>query len=1365
MNEPIAVVGLGCVLPDAFGPDTFWANTLAKRSSLRSLDGDEWSWPLYLASGSNGSERLPTVVGARIDGYSFDWRRFRMPPAEVADTNPMALMVLDAGSQCLDGVRTIPKDTTGVFIGATSLGYRKDTSLRLRLPDLLAAAESSPTLRGLAASQRSHILQAATSALCDRLRPITEDTAINTPASVAAGRIAMRFDLRGLHYAVDGSFASGLAALDVAVRSLRDGTLDMALAGAATEPLSPLEMLAFERLGMLGRERIASFDASADGTLIGEGVVMVALKRLSTARRDGDSIFALIRGVGASSDGTDMQLGEPSVNGRVAAMRRAYLDAEVDPQSVTLIECDAPGVVESERAEIQALARLHAGRAQASVALGSAKPVVGHLRAAAGAVGLLRAILALHQATLPPQTNFTTPHPDLALADSPFYIPTEAEAFRSTGPGPLRAAVNAFGLGGTSYHAVLEQYDPIPTLTLATAPLPLTQEVIAIVGMGAWLPGAQNVADFQTLLMDGRDMSGTVPPERWPADQYYDPDPRRSDTIYTKLGCFAPRPPVDSRWRIDLDDATIDPGQLMVLQAAEEALADAQFERRQWNPRRIAVSLGLMPFLGRRFQADMRVKWREFEAELEVGMRDAGLDSAQIASATEEAAERFKQNLPPITRESVLGWLGNIHAARLCAVMGFQGAGFTVDSACASTHAALHAGIQALRHRTCDVAVVGGVCSDLQPEYFVACCRFSALSATGITPFDATADGFIPGEGAGVLILRRLADAEKAGERVHALIRSVAGSSDGRGRSVLAPRSEGEALAMERALQEAAVDPSLVDYVECHGAGTAVGDVAEVEAYTFAYGRGRTRPLRIGSVKSNMGHLNGAAGAPAVIKTTLAVRDGVIPASLKLSRPNPRIDFAAGPVEVVTSTQSWVAPDGQPRRAGVSAFGVGGSNFHVLLEQYRGPTAAQDIPVRVTSRSDPRLPIFAAAGRDGEEALARLRSVVNGSPREASRAASDSVHRLALVAQTPAEASRRLRLAELANEGRMEWELLRHQGVFRGSGSRVGKLALLFPGQGSQYAGMLAELTGFSAVSAVLSEADTTYLRIAGRPLSPSVLEPSGGAISDEDSHCAVLVVNVAIQRLLEEFGVVADFVLGQSAGELAALVAARVLTLGEAVQIVRARTLSVLGLPTRGSGAMLAVACSAERARSLLTDLPGYAALAADNAPGACIVSVARAAVAALQEQCRAAAVDCRLLDISDGYHSQFIQPAQTVYRKAFEGLEFRQPTCEIVSSVTGDSLMGVPPAAYPDLLVEQLVVPVRFREAVEVLYARGCRLFLECGPRRSLTSFVVDTLGGRPHSAQPTLHPKVGELEQFSRAVAWAYANEVGDSQRIAH
>ena len=1333
MNEPIAVVGVGAVLPDAPTADLFWQNLVASRVSVKPLDDGEWHWSRYASGAVDLRDHLPTPQAAIVEGFAFDWQRFRMPPTDALENNPIALMFVHAGAQALDQVAKIPHETTGVFVGATSFGLRKETGLRVRLRDLMAAANSSDALASLPAETQALILEAAERSFSARLRAITKDTAASVLASVAPGRLAMHFNLQGMHYAVDASFASALAALEAAVRSLRDGTLDLAVVGSTSETMSPQGILAFSALGLLGHAGPTPFDARADGTLPGEGVTALALKRLSDAQRDRDTVYALVRGVGGSSDGA-ADAAVPTHEGRLAAMRRAYLDADVAPESVSFVECDAMGLVNWDSAESAALLRLFADQPAGSIALGSAKANVGHLGGGAGGVSLLKTVLALHHGVIPPQAGYQAPHASLGLQGSPFFIPTQATALHSTDGAPIRAGVSAFGLGGVNYHAVLERYEPAATPSSASRPISV--EPIAIVGMGAWMPGADSMGRFQQLLAAGRDMTETVPADKWPLERYYHPSHEGGNGTYTGLGAFAHTPPLDPRWGIAADDVPgMDPGHLMVLRATDEALADADFPRRRWNKLRTMVAVGHMPFTGRRFLADARVHWIEFQVELDAALRNAGVDDHCRASVLREAEQHFKAALPPVTGQSARGRLGNLHAARIAKLLDLRGSAYTIDSACASSQAALHAAVQALRHRSCDVAIVGGVSADLQPEYFVLCCRFNALSTTGLKPFDAAADGFTPGEGAGVLVLRRSADAERDGEPVHALIRSVAGSSDGRGRSVLAPRPEGEALAMTRALHHAGIDPALVDYVECHGAGTALGDPTEVQALTAAYGTGRVRPLMIGSVKSNIGHLNGGAGLAALLKAIVAVRDGVIPATLKLHTLNPQIDFAKGPIEVVTTHRPWTATEGQPRRAGVSSFGVGGSNYHVIVEQYE-------------PKIDP-LPIVRTSGGSDQEALDNMRSTVAGTSRRSTRHGES--HRLALVTLDAADAARKLALAEMGVRGTMPWDLLARQGVYRGSGPKPGGLALLFPGQGGHYAGMLKGLAKYPTVAAVLAEADAVYQNLAGRRLSTAFIDLVEGDIPDEDAHCATLIVNVAVQRLLASRGIVPDFLLGQSAGALAAHVAANALTLADALTVMRARTLSVTSLATNHNGVMLALTCSANRATELLVDLPDYAAVAADNSPTSSIISATERAGVVIIDRCAAAGIECQRLAVSNGYHSQLIAAAQPAYRHALEAVSFGTPSCEIISSVTGESLAGRSSAELREILVRQLVTPVRFRDAIETLYQRGCRFFLQCGPKRSLTTFADEILEGRAHSAEATLHPKIGEIQQFARAIAW--------------
>lgn len=1350
-DRAIAVVGVGCVLPDAFRVDAFWKNTLAGHRALRTLSGGPYAWERYHDPDGLDTERSASIVGARVDGWSFDWRRFRVPPKDVETVNPLAFMTVDAGAQALDAVKVLPKERAGVFLGATGFGWQRDAALRIRM------GEIEDALRGaLEASGRSlATLETVRARLDARLGPVTDDTIVNGPSSVAGGRLSMIYDLRGLHYAVDAGFASALAALEVGVRSLRDGTLDLALVGGASELLAPLELIAFSRLGGLSRGDVTPFDARARGTLLGEGVAMFALKRLADAVRDGDEVWAVVRGVGGASDGRGRSLLAPDPDGQARAMRRAYEDARVDPAELRFVECHATGTPVGDRSEMMALSQV----APRGTWITSGKAALGHLRGGAGAVGLLRAILALKHRVLPAQPAFESPSE--AVEASGLEVPRENLPLE--GDGPLFAGVSAFSFGGVDYHAVLERFDPErhrPPPRARPAPKP---QPIAIVGMGGVFPGADDVPTFWERLLEGYDATREVPKERWDVDRYHQPDGEAPDKSYTRLGCFLDRfPEADPKWRIPPAAlATLDPGHLVCLRAAEEALADAGVDPEGWGPRaRTAVMLAFLPYQGKKFLADVRVNFREVRAELEAALAEAGASPEEIAKISEDAAARFSAGLPPLGEDTLTGYLGSLNAGRIAHRFDLQGPHFVVDAACASTHAAVHAAVQALRHGTADWALTGGVWADMQPEFFVGACRFNALSPTGSTPFDARADGFIPGEGGGVLVLRRLDDAVRDGQRVHAVIRGVGGSSDGKGRSVLAPTQEGEAEAMRRALEEAELVGADIGYVECHGTGTALGDVVEAHACADAFGADgegapREAPLRIGSVKSNIGHLNAAAGVPGIIKAALALREGVIPPSLKVAAPNPKIDFAGRNLEVVRAATRWDRPPGGARRAGVSSFGVGGANMHVILEEHRAQGTARETPE--APRLEPSaLPPIASVAAATPAALvpqfeALARAYADGGVEALARPVGGGPVRAAIVAPTPDELARRVRLLAAAVERDRGFGFLRAQGVFvAAAGSPV---VATFPGQGSHYANMGRALAGAEPVfRAIVEEFDDAYQTMTGRRLTASFWtdSPETWEQHDEDIHCAVMAINVALHRMLAERGLAPFALVGQSAGELSALVVARSLSIADGLRAVWERTLAVLALERDDPGRMISIRAGKERVEPLLVGLSGYAAIAADNGPGACIVSADRKARNILVTRLTDSGIEHSVLAVSHGYHSALIADARPAYQAALRTLSFAEPSLPIWSTITGGPLSAVRPDAMPEHLASQFVEPVRLRGAIEGAHRAGGRLFVECGPKWPLTTFTEAILGEREHVAQATLHPKVGETESAARAIA---------------
>ncbi|HYO51418.1 polyketide synthase [Archangium sp.] len=1355
--DAIAVVGLGCVLPNALRVSDFWASVSTGRVSLSKVPSRAWEHSLYFHPDRTMPDRTHAELGGFINDFVFDWRKYKVTPADAQQVNPFQWMILEAGTQALSEVRVLPRDTTGIILGATTLGWQRDSGLHIRLEDMLDAVRATDEFRALPGTRQQEVLEVTAQRLRSRLRECSDDNVVGSSASVAVGRINMQFDLKGLHYSVDAGYSSSLAALDLAVRGLRDGEFDLAVAGGASELLTPLEFIAFSKLGGLSHKgHVRPFADECDGTLLGEGVALLALKRLEDAERDGETIYAVLRGVGGSSDGRGKSLVAPRREGQTLAMRRAIEDAGVEPDSIQYVECHATGTPVGDVSEVQALASVYTG-APGSVALGSVKANIGHLRAGAGAAGLLKAVLSLHHGQIPPQPGVERVNPRLELERTPFYVPRKAQPFR---PGTTaRAAVSSFSFGGNNFHAVLEAWRP--GSERRPAPRRRQDEPLAIVGMGGMFPGASDVETLWKRLLEGHDATREVPKERWQVERYHHPD--RKDRTYTKLGCWLdelPSPTMEMRippaaW------ASLDPSHVVTLLSAEQALKDAGYAPDKWDRDRVALALGFLPYQGIKFLADTRVRWAEFARELRETLEKSGLPEALRGAILHNAEERYKAGLPPISEDSLTGYLGSLNAGRICALYDFHGPHMVMDSACASSLAALHASWKMLQHREADVVLTGGVWADMSPEFFIAGCRFNALSGKGSRPFSAQADGFVPGEGAGILVLKRLSDAERDRDRIHAVIRSIAGSSDGKGRSVLPPSEMGETLAMRRALSAANVHPTSVDYVECHGTGTALGDVVETKSTHNAYGEGRTRPILIGSVKSNIGHLNAAAGAAGMIKVARAMREGLIPRSLKSEPRNPKIPQG---VEVVTDNRPWPAPaGGAPRRAGVSSFGVGGSNFHTILEEYKAPPSRPEKKEGEPAEGDPKL--VAVAGADARACLEQLNLLCEQQwPLEDTRRTPEGPWRVAITARTREELRKKRDFLRKAVETGGDTEPLGQSGIFAAgpdSPLRGAKVAITFPGQGGQYANMLRPLArAWPVVARTLEEADRVYLRLTGRTLTGSFYteDPKNYRQNDEDIHAAVLLVNVALYRLLVAHGIHADVLIGQSAGELAALVAAGSLTLEEGLRAIHSRTMAVLEMPTEDPGQMAALACAPEQVPELIAGLPGYATLAADNGPRACIVSADRHALPLLVERCAARGIECNVLAVSHGYHSELIGGARPAYQRVLEGMAFQEPAVRLISTIDAADYGDRPLREYPAFLTSQFVEPVRLRQAIGEAHRQGARIFIEAGPKWSLTQFTREILKGKQHGAIASIHPKVGDMEQFKRVVGYSFVNGVG-------
>ncbi|MEU9630068.1 SDR family NAD(P)-dependent oxidoreductase [Streptomyces luteogriseus] len=730
-----------------------------------------------------------------------------------------------------------------------------------------------------------------------------------------------------------------------------------------------------------------------------------------------------------------------------------------------------------------------------------------------------------------------------------------------------------------------------------------------------------------------------------------------------------------------------------------------------------------------------------------------------VGAAASGYTSLFRRGSQALAGYGVTGASTSVVSGRVAYVLGLEGPALTVDTACSSSLVALHTAARALRDGDCDLALAGGVAVMTSPFLFDDFARQGGLSPDGrCKAFAAGADGTGWAEGTGMVLLERLSDARRNGHQVLAVLRGSAVNQDGASNGLTAPNGPSQQRVIRQALERSGLTAQDVDAVEAHGTGTTLGDPIEAQAILATYGRDRDaeQPLLLGSLKSNIGHSQAAAGIGGVIKTVQALRHGILPRTLHVDEPTPHVDWSAGAVDLLTETRSWPST-GRPRRAGVSSFGVSGTNAHVILEQATEPDPAPErqTPLPVTpwllSGHDDQ-----ALRAQAQALLTRLREHQEGSVTDVGHALATRraalEHRAALPAVDRDEALSRL--AEFA-AGRTP------EGLLRGTAGEGG-LALLFAGQGSQRPGMGRELyAAFPAFARAFDEACSHLDPLLGRPLRDTVFT-AGAAELDRTAitQPALFALEVALFRLLEAWGVTPGYVLGHSVGEIAAAHVAGALDLADAARLVVARGRLMQALPP--GGAMLAVQVGEAEATAALTDLLGENAgtvdLAAVNGPRSVVFSGAEESVDTLAAYFTEEGRRTRRLEVSHAFHSPLMEPMLDEFAELVAGLTFAAPRIPVVSNLTG-AVLGADEIADPRYWVRHARHTVRFADGVAALAGEGVTGFLEVGPDATLTTMAEDCFDTAPAGVCTSLLRRDGsEPATLLTALARAHVHGVG-------
>ena len=880
-----------------------------------------------------------------------------------------------------------------------------------------------------------------------------------------------------------------------------------------------------------------------------------------------------------------------------------------------------------------------------------------------------------------------------------------------------------------------------------------TQPPLAVVGLSALFPKAANLSEFWSNVRRGIDAISEVPSTHWSPDEYFDSNQKSPDMTYARRGGFLSPVPFDPlEFGISPNNLeAIDTSQLLGLVGAKRALEHAGYGAgRNFDRSRISCILGVTGTLEMVIPLGARLghpRWRK-------ALKEAGVPD----DVAEDVVNRISQSYVPWQENSFPGLLGNVVAGRIANRLDLHGTNCVVDAACASSLSAIHLAALELWTGRSDMVVTGGI--DTFNDIFMFMCfsKTPALSPTGdAKPFSDEADGTILGEGVGMLVLKRLADAERDGDRIYAVLKGIGTSSDGAGNAVYAPKAEGQIRCLEDAYRVAGISPDTIELVEAHGTGTKVGDATEVSGLLQVYkSTGRRGPwCAIGSIKSQIGHTKAAAGAAGILKAILALQHRVLPPTIKVNRPPAALLSDDCPFYVNTEARPWLKPRGYPRRAAVSAFGFGGSNFHCVLEEsphrLDEPEWDGDVQVITLSAGSPseltnqiRSTVAPLAASDWQD----VRTFA-ASSRKSYRV--EQPHRLVLAIERDKTDLTKLVTSSLTMLERYPdktaWTT--PDGAYYGRGECTGKLGVLFPGQGAQYVGMMRELVcRFPTMQDILDEANDVFVEASSHYGSDKLLSDyiyphpafSTEARNQQElelratqiAQPAIGAVSLAILNVLDQFGVRPEAVAGHSYGELTALCASSRFSPQSLYRLSALRG-RLMAAAQENEGGMLAVLAPLTQIESTLKELSLDLVVANHNSPTQVVLSgripdIDRAASLFASRNIRG-----KKLPVAAAFHSPLIAPASHEFRPVLDEIDFNPSQMPVYANSTASEYPADPDAAR-DLLANQLARPVQFVREIEQMYADGVRTFLEVGPGGILTGLVNSILDGREFRAVAT-------------------------------